>query len=306
MIGSEFLRFIELSGQIKCSQSLRFMDDIYLFDDDMGTLTQDFLRIQELLGIRALNVNATKTIIDGEKVSVLEAASAIQEELAKLIQDLDEPDLFLASGAGQSELEDDESENSVPTLNEEQIDRLLELLVEPKAEETDVELILGILQKHSDKLSDLIPSLLAKFPNIVKQLHKLVGQIAAKDNFTNQLISLLDTGTPLIEYQLFWITVIAEDHLSKTANFGKLIMRLYERTATQKIARAKILEIPDQTFGLKEIRDELLKTGASDWPSWAAAVGTRTLNKAERNYALKYFSKGSPLNSLIAECVQKL
>ena len=80
---------------------------------------------------------------------------------------------------------------------------------------------------------------------------------------------------------------------------------LYDRTAEHKIARAKILEIPDQSFGLKEIRDEILKTGASDWLSWASAVGTRTLKKAERNYALKYFSKGSPLNHLISECVQK-
>ena len=140
----------------------------------------------------------------------------------------------------------------------------------------------------------------------MKQLHKLTGLIFDKDELTNEMIGLVSSDTPLIEYQLFWIAVIAEDHLSKSKNFGNLILKLFERTAEAKVARAKILEIPDQSFGLKEIRDEILKTGASDWLSWASAIGTRTLNKAERNHTLKYFSKGSPLNHLIAECVQNL
>ena len=89
-------------------------------------------------------------------------------------------------------------------------------------------------------------------------------------------------------------------------SFGDIVLKLYEATAEHKIARAKLLEIPDQSFGLKEIRDAQLKTGASDWHSWASAVGTRTLKKAERNYAMKYFSKASSLNFLIAECVENL
>ena len=80
-------------------------------------------------------------------------------------------------------------------------------------------------------------------------------------------------------------------------------MKLYARTSEHKLALAKIQEIPDQTFGLKEVREEILKPGASDWLSWAAAMGTRTLKIAERNYVLKYFAKGSPLNYLTVECV---
>lgn len=315
MIGSEFLKFVELSGQIKSAQSLRFMDDIYLFDDNRDTLIQDFRRIQELLGLRALNINPTKTVFDGEKASVKEAASSIQKELAEIVDDIDEPTTYLGSGADGSSFDDSEfdsnedegeDEDDGATLDEGQIDRLLELLVDPKADETDVELILNILRDHSESLSSHIPILLAKFPNIIKQLHNLVGHVGAKEEVTDHLLALVNEHDSLLEYQLFWIAVIAEDHLSATKNFGKLILRLYDRTANHKIARAKILEIPDQSFGLKEIRDEILQSGASDWPSWAAAVGTRTLPKAERNYVLKYFSKGSPLNLLIAECVQSL
>lgn len=216
--------------------------------------------------------------------------------------------MYLGSGADGSFLDDDDDDdaNEKASLNQDQIDRLLELLVDPKADEADAELILSILHEHSESMTTHIPHLLARFPNIVKQLHKLAGQIVAKEELATQLIELLDSKEALLEYQLFWIAVIAEDHLGQTKNFGKLILNLYERTSEHKIARAKILEIPDQSFGLKEIRDEVLKSGASDWPSWAAAIGTRTLKKAVRNHALKYFSKGSPLNFLIAECVQNL
>jgi hypothetical protein len=137
-------------------------------------------------------------------------------------------------------------------------------------------------------------------------LYKLAKSISAKDALTNQLIELLSEKSALLEYQLFWIAVIAEDLLSKTKHFGKLILRLYELSANHKIARAKVLEIPDQSFGLKDIRAEILKSGMSDWPSWAAAAGTRTLPKADRNHALKYFANGSPINQLVSACVRKL
>ncbi len=58
---SGFLSFVENSGEIKCATTLRFMDDIYLFDDSLETLVNDFLKIQDLMGGVALNVNAAKT-----------------------------------------------------------------------------------------------------------------------------------------------------------------------------------------------------------------------------------------------------
>lgn len=304
MIGSAFLRFIEDSAQIKCDQSLRFMDDVYLFDNNNEVLLNDFHRVQELLGLRGLNINPTKTIFDEAVGSVQGAASEIQIELNLIVVDHDQQTTYFGSGSEDPFPEEDELDQ-VP-LEADQISRLLALLLDSRAEEADVEKILGILHEHTDSLAPNVPYLLAKFPNIVKQLHKLAGLVDDKDGLANELIALIDKGERLIEYQLFWIACIAEDHLSETSNFGQLIMKLYERTSEHKLARAKILEIPDQTFGLKEVREEILKSGASDWPSWAAAMGTRTLKKAERNYALKYFAKGSPLNYLISECVQKL
>jgi hypothetical protein len=304
MIGSEFLRFVDSSAQIKSAQLLRFMDDFHLFDDDVDTVLQDFLRIQEILGLKGLNVNPTKTALDTEVPSIRAQASAIQEELASLVEGGIPPTMHFGSGADLYEFEEEDDENG-ESLDEARIERLHELLMDPRADESDVELILGILHKNTADVTEHISSLLARFPNIVKQLHKLAGLIADKEQLAKEILSLLKNNKPLIEYQHFWIAVIAEDHLSRTRCFGDLVLKLYERAAEHKTARAKILEIPDQSFGLKEIREEYLKTGASDWLSWASAVGTRSLQRAERNYALKYFSKGSPLNSLVAECVQK-
>jgi hypothetical protein len=116
-------------------------------------------------------------------------------------------------------------------------------------------------------VTEQLPKLLKRFPNIIKQLHKFSKNIANKESLAVQLIEFLEETSVLLEYQLFWIAVIAEDHLSKTKHFGQLILKLYELSANHKIARAKILEIPDQSFGLKDIRAELLKSGMSDWPS---------------------------------------
>jgi hypothetical protein len=304
MIGSEFLRFVDLSGQVKSSLLLRFMDDIHLFDDDSRVLIQDFHRIQEILGMKGLNVNPTKTAMDATAQSIRTQASEIQEELAEIVEGKAPQIRYFGSGTDMSDFYDEEE--AEPSLDDAHIQRLHQLLADPKADESDVELILGILHSNTEDVSEHIANLLSRFPNIVKQLHKLAGQVPEKEQLATELLQLLKSDGTLIEYQHFWIAVIAEDHLSATKCFGEILVKLYERTADQKTARAKLLEIPTQDFGFKEIRDEQLKTGASDWQSWAAAVGTRSLKKAERNYALKYFAKGSPLNYLIADCVQGL
>lgn len=311
MIGNEFLRFVDNSAEVKCAQLLRFMDDIYLFDASETTVTQDFLRIQELLGLKGLNVNPTKTLVDFGGQSIQQRASAIQEEIELIVEGPVQRPTYLGSGGGDDgydEYDDDDhgdDDDGEESMDAGRVARLHSLLADPSADESDVEMILGILLKNTSDITHHIPRLLGKFPNIVKQIYKVVGKIPDKQDLVREITALLKSGIPLIEYQLFWIAVIAEDHLASESGFGDLIHALYERSAEHEIARAKILEIPDQTFGLKELRDEALKTGASSWASWASAIGSRTLKKSERNHVLQYFSKGSPLNRLIATCVQQ-
>ena len=83
-------------------------------------------------------------------------------------------------------------------------------------------------------------------------------------------------------------------------------MALYDHPNATDISKAKILEIPEKRFGLPDLRDEKLRSGHSDWPAWAAAVGSRAHPKGQRNHLLKYFRKCSPMNRLIGEFVERV
>jgi len=96
---------------------------------------------------------------------------------------------------------------------------------------------------------------------------------------------------------------LVEDSLLATPSAGNLLLALYESDAATKISKAKILEIPESRFGMVELRSEQLKTGQSDWLSWAATVGTRGQKKASGNHVLKYFCTGSEMNHIIGSCI---
>lgn len=291
MIGNEFLKVIDLSGQIKSSNVIRFMDDFTLLDDDLEVLRQDFTRIQHILGQFGLNVNPGKTHIDKSFGDVNDALSEIIDGVHEF--------------QGASDVDSFDAEDTTTSLSDEQVARLLTLLKDESLDESDADQILSFLRAHSDSILEYIPILLKRFPNLTKHIHSICASISEKPELAKLLLEHLNKETFLLEYQLFWLACIVEDHLMGHGCYGGVLLRLLELTSDFKIAKAKILEIPEQGFGLKEIRGEFLKTGQSDWLSWASAMGTRTLKSAERNYVLDYFSKGSPTNFLIAECVKK-
>ncbi|HEY6528086.1 MAG TPA: antiviral reverse transcriptase Drt5 [Cellvibrionaceae bacterium] len=300
MIGNEFLKFVDLSGLLKSSRIVRFMDDFTLFDNDPNVLKQDFIRIQQLLGKFALNVNPSKTYYDNKVGNIEATLTSIKQSLKEIITDYEE--FPTASGVAVIETEV-EIENG---LSQEQIDGLMILLRDDELEESDADLILTFLRSHSDRLLEVFPILLEKFPNIIKHMYSLSSEIADKASLTKIIHAFLHSDIVLLEYQLFWLGATLEDFLCGTDLYGECLIKIYELTSEFKIARAKILEIPDQGFGLKEIRDELLRTGQSDWLSWSSAIGSRSLPAGERNYVLDYFSKGSPMNFLVASGVKKL
>ena len=299
MIGNEFLKVVDLSAQLKSSVLVRFMDDFTLFDDDPDVLRQDFLRIQQLLGQFGLNVNPSKTFYNKSIGDVEETLSALHESLIEIVDEIHE--VHGASGVDFVHVE-----NEVATiLTDDQANALLALLKDDALEEADADLILGFLRSHSDSILEHLPVLLRKFPNLTKHIHSVCSTVSEKDELAAVLLEHLTKETFFLEYQLFWLACIVEDHLIGHGCYGDVLMRIFELTQDFKIARAKVLEIPEQGFGFKEIRGEFLKTGQSDWLSWTSAMGTRSLKAAERNYVLDYFSKGSPLNYLIAGCAKK-
>ena len=96
-----------------------------------------------------------------------------------------------------------------------------------------------------------------------------------------------------------------EEQLLETKGVEKLVLALHDHPRSSKISKAKLLEIPDSRYGLKELREPILRSGGSDWLSWSSAVGCRTEKKGARNHMIKYFAKGSRMNALIAEIVHR-
>jgi hypothetical protein len=199
-----------------------------------------------------------------------------------------------------------QAEQTTIALNETQIEQLLNLLKDNQIEEEDAELILSFLKDYSDNLLIVLPEILTKFPNLIKQVYSVSIRITDKELLATLLLEHLESEHLFLEYELFWLAKLVEDCLLQVSLIGKLLMKIYELSNNYKIAQAKILEIPINNFGLKEIRLDFLKTGQSDWLAWSSAIGLRGLQPAERNYNLDYFSKASPINFLIASCVKKL
>ncbi len=300
MIGNEFLKFVDRSGTLKSAAIVRFMDDFNLFDNDPAVIRQDFFRIQHLLGQFGLNVNPSKTHFDRSVGDVEDTLSAIHESLIEIVEGFEQ--VQATSGVDVVQVE----EEVVTALSEDQVSALLALLRDESLEESDADLILSFLRSHSDDILEHLPTLLRRFPNLIKHIYSLCATVTDKPAVAQVLLDHLKSEAYFVEYQLFWIACIVEDHILGVGCYGGVLFKLYELTQESRIARAKVLEIPDQGFGLKEIRGEYLKSGQSDWLSWASAVGTRTLKKAERNYALDYFSKASSLNFIVAESVKRV
>jgi hypothetical protein len=299
MIGNEFLKFVDLYGPLKSHKIVRFMDDFSLFDNDPDVLMRDFQTIQKLLGQFALNINPSKTAFDNSVGDVKETLSEIRGSLKEIITEYEE--VPTASGVELEET-DVEIENS---LNQKQVDALLGLLQNESLEESDADRILSFLRTHSDSLLEYLPTLFRRFPNLIKHIHSVCSEVGEKAALSEVILEYLKESGEFLEYQLFWIGTIVEDHLLGHGCYGDILLRLYDLTPNFKIARAKVLEIPVQDFGFKEIRGEYLKTGQSDWLSWSSAVGSQNLKADERNYVLSYFAKASPMNFLVSEGVKK-
>lgn len=299
MLGNEFLKLVDLSSFLKSSQLIRFMDDFLLFDNSEQILRQDFIKIQQILGHYALNINPSKTFYDAKVGNLSETLGKIKASLREMLEDF-EP--FYEVSSIEFVVNEIEIEHS---LAETQIASLIDLLKNDDTEESDADQILAFLRTHSESVLKVIPELLTRFPNLIRHIHAVCADVEDKAELNNILKSYLKKQDHYLEYQLFWIATIIEDYLLGHVDCGPAIMRIFELTADYKIARAKILEMPTNNYGLKEQRVEYLKTGQSDWLSWSAAMGTRTLLAAERNHVLNYFAKASPLNHLVAGCVRK-
>lgn len=296
MIGADFLKLIDNSIKLKSSLILRFMDDFYIFDDNENILNEDFLTIQHLIGERGLSLNSSKTVFG-------------QSDEKDIKRDVDKIKLSLLR-ARRRIIQVSGVETELPpeysSLSKEQIEYLLELLKEPDIDEADAELVLVLLRDHGQDVLEHMHNFLSKFPSLSRNVYNFSKYIEDKELLTDVLLKFSKEGNNVTEDQLFWITKIAEDYLSKTSKYSNLLITLYEHPEATTISKAKFLEIPETRFGISSLREDHLKTGKSDWLAWSSAAGTRNDTSISRNHMLSYFAKGSTMNWLISESIRNI
>lgn len=296
LIGSEFLKFVDNSMRLKSDVLLRFMDDFYLFADDEEIVNMDFVLIQQLLGEKGLSLNPAKTAYEEEYQDIANEVDEMKVSLLKVRR-------FIIEVSGM-EIEDEDIEEE--SLSEEQIEYLLNLLKNPDIDESDAELVLVLLQDHGEDVVSRLETFLRRFPGLSRNVYHFARHVDDKTALAEIIYKFAAEGVYATEDQLFWMAKISEEFLSKTSLYRDILFSIYQHPNATDISRAKVLEIPEQRFGMPELRHEHLRVGKSDWLSWSSAVGSRAATRVSRNHSLTYFGKASPMNRLIAECVMAI
>jgi hypothetical protein len=201
---------------------------------------------------------------------------------------------------------EEEEEEIAESLTEEEHDYLLNLVRQRSLEEDDAELVLSLMREMADELEDSLIRIFEQHPSLAKAVYRLFAHLTDKTEMANSFLALLRGDAFLTEFQLFWLGMIVEEYLLDTRVAGDLLIALLEHAEATPITRAKILEIAENRFGMPDLRTNHLRSGQSDWLAWAAAVGSRSVNKAQRNHVLKYFKNASIMNRLISDCVRAL
>lgn len=303
LIGSEFLKFVDNSVKLKSEVSLRFMDDFYLFSGNEEKINSDFVAVQQLIGEKGLSVNPAKTSYEPAKTSYEKEGGDITTEIDAIKVSLLKVRRFFIEVSGVRIAEEEEEEG---VLNEEQVEYLLDLLKNPDIEESDAELVLVLLRDHGEDVLSQLDGFLRRFPGLSRNVFHFAKHVLDKEELANVIYSFVNDESYATEDQLFWMAKLSEEFLSKTSAFRDILWSIYQHANATDISRSKILEIPEQRFGMPEVREEHLRVGKSDWPAWSSAVGCRSAPKVSRNHSLTYFGKASPMNHLIAECVTSI
>jgi hypothetical protein len=213
---------------------------------------------------------------------------------------------LIQSGYTDSESEASDDNDLGEELSEEEHEYLLSLLKSDNVAEEDAELVLALMRDHSSDVLEYLPILIRDFPGLAKRMYHFCAKVPDKNEVASVVLKYLTGGTQITEYQLFWLGMMVEAYLLETPKAGALLGSLYEHDDATDISRAKVLEIPENSFGLPDLRHEQLRSGHSDWPAWAAAVGSRKHPKGQRNHLLGYFGRSSKMNRLIGEFVESV
>ncbi len=241
------------------------------------------MTVQQLLGEKGLSLNPTKTSYEERDTNIADEVDAMKVDLLRARRSIIE-----FSGM-EIEVEDEEE----GVLTNEQTEYLLNLLKDPDIDESDAELVLVLLRDHGDDVLSQIDGFLRRFPGLSRNIYHFAKHVEDKEELAGVILNFICDETYATEDQLFWMAKVSEEFLSRTAQYREILLALFQHQNATNISRAKILEIPEQRFGMPDLREEHLRVGKSDWLAWSAAVGCRAAGKISRNHSLLYFGKAS-------------
>ena len=272
-----------------------------MFGSDLNALTADFAHVQQLLGLKGLSVNASKTRNAGmpQTDQADDQISELKKRLLKRRRHL------IISHYDEYADELDSDDEGEAGLDEEEIEFILSLLNAGSLSEEDAELILVVMRDHVQRIEQHLRIFASGFPHLAKNFYGLCSDASDKESVAAVVLEVAGAGDHIGEFQLFWFGMMLETYLLDTEAAPDLVHTLYRHESSTDISRAKILEIADLRYGLPEMREAYLREGRSDWLAWASAVGSRRMDKQARNYLLDYFANGSEMNRLIATILQK-
>lgn len=168
MVGNDFLRFVEQHHGIKSNAIVRFMDDFVMYSDNPEALTEDFYRIQKLLGQKGLSVNPSKTEVGGTAgVKVEKTIDAVK---ATLLAKRRKASLLAYMDDFESALEEIK-------MTKEELEYLRELLKAQHLEEEDAELALSLFRDNPIEVQPHLEQFLVNFPHLAKNIWSLCKHI---------------------------------------------------------------------------------------------------------------------------------
>ena len=290
-IGNSFLSFIETSMALRSSAIIRFLDDVFLFDDKQRTLEKDVIVLQQLIGRFGLALNSDKTRFGSEKDNFGERR--LDRIKKSLLQKREETKSY------------DEERESTPELTQAQVEYLKDLVQQRDINEEDVELALSLLREDQDEAFALVSLALSRYPNLTKEVYKLIETMIPSDALWT-LVARRFKQSFLTEYELFWLTRIAVDHFPMNGRVAEALLVAHSHPSATDITKAAVLEISDNRYGLFDLKYNQLRNTPIGIGAACAVAGLHKSEKAKRNQLYKYAMKSSKYMHTLCHIASKL
>lgn len=283
-IGNSYLKFVEESRELGSRQIIRFLDDVFFFSNKCSTIEQDIIRVQQILGEHFLSLNEEKTLLGSDE-------SDFEE------RKLDDIKISLLKKRELTMDYDEDKDKDIVSLDAEETEYLRSLIKKKNIAEEDLELAISLLKEDVEESLQVAELVLDKFPNMMKELYKLIPEVDDQGEIWGLIKSTLKVEI-IPEFQLFWMARIIIDYYEFDSEAADLLIKIFNHPNSTSIVKAAILEVPQNDQGFLELKESHVRNDRGTITGACAISGLIQLEKAKRNQIYKYVAKTSPYMNL--------